>query len=81
MTVSSSLSDKSNPDIKFVPTDLCKALAAEVVVNGKLVPNPYKKWSEINPALPDIEDVAACHSWREAWHARGLRREGARRRS
>lgn len=34
--------------------EIFKALAAEVPVDGKLVKNPYKKWSEINPNLPDI---------------------------
>lgn len=50
--------DKANPDIAFVPADLYKALAAQVVVDGKLVANPYKKWSEVNPALPDFEIAA-----------------------
>ena len=31
------------------------ALAAQVPVNGKLVANPYKKWSEIDASLPDID--------------------------
>lgn len=35
-------------------TELYKALAAKVPVDGKLVDNPYKKWNEINPNLPDI---------------------------
>ena len=34
--------------------DLGKALTAEIPMDGKWVKNPYKKWSEINPALPDI---------------------------
>ena len=38
--------------MKVEPKDLYKALAAEVVVDGKLVANPYKNWSEINPTLP-----------------------------
>ncbi len=29
-----------------------RALAKQVPVNGKLVPNPYKKWSDIDPSLP-----------------------------
>lgn len=44
--------DSSNPDVKLVPKDLYLALAAEVVVDGKLVANPYKTWSEVNPELP-----------------------------
>jgi phosphate transport system substrate-binding protein len=31
------------------------ALAKEVPVDGELVANPYTKWSEIDPSLPDIE--------------------------
>ena len=35
--------------------DLGKALTAKVAINGKMVDNPYKKWSEINPSLPNVE--------------------------
>ncbi len=31
------------------------ALAKKVPVNGKLVDNPYKKWSEIDSSLPDLD--------------------------
>lgn len=44
--------NKANPDINLTRKDLTLAVAAEVPVNGKLVANPYKKWNEINPALP-----------------------------
>lgn len=44
--------DSSNGDMKLEPKDLYKALAAKVVVDGKLVDNPYKNWSDINPTLP-----------------------------
>jgi phosphate transport system substrate-binding protein len=30
------------------------ALAREVPVNGRLVPNPYKRWSDISAELPDL---------------------------
>ena len=30
-----------------------RALAKDVPVGGKLVPNPYQKWSDIDPSLPD----------------------------
>jgi phosphate transport system substrate-binding protein len=33
---------------------LFSALAAEVEVDGEVVANPYRRWSEIDPALPDI---------------------------
>jgi len=32
-----------------------QALARQVPLHGKLVDNPYKKWSEIDPGLPDVE--------------------------
>jgi phosphate transport system substrate-binding protein len=31
------------------------ALAAEVPVNGKIVANPYTKWSQIDKSLPDVK--------------------------
>ncbi|GAB4388973.1 PstS family phosphate ABC transporter substrate-binding protein [Albidovulum sp.] len=34
------------------------ALAAQVPVNGEWVDNPYRKWSEINPNLPDVDILA-----------------------
>jgi phosphate transport system substrate-binding protein len=44
---------------KGKPIDLSKAqiflaLASEVPDGDKLVPNPYRKWSEIDKALPDV---------------------------
>lgn len=33
--------------------NLGKALTAQVAIDGKLVDNPYKMWSEIDPALPN----------------------------
>jgi phosphate transport system substrate-binding protein len=50
--------DIKGPDWALTPTDLYKALAAEVVVDGKLVANPNTKWNQVNPALPDW-DIAA----------------------
>jgi phosphate transport system substrate-binding protein len=44
--------DSSNGDMKITPQDLYKALAAQVVVDGKLVNNPYKNWSDVNATLP-----------------------------
>ena len=41
--------------LKISLSDLGKALTAEVPVNGKMVANPYKKWSDVNPALPAME--------------------------
>jgi len=41
--------------LKISLSDLGKALTAEVPVDGKMVANPYKKWSDVNPALPAME--------------------------
>ncbi|WP_370932038.1 substrate-binding domain-containing protein [Bartonella sp. DGB1] len=37
----------------FTPSDIYKALAAKVLINGKLVANPYKTWNEVNPKFPN----------------------------
>ena len=46
---------KTMPLISFDLRSVWLALAKEVPVDGKLVPNPYSKWSEIDPTLPDVE--------------------------
>lgn len=51
-------SDIAGNSFAFTQADWYKALAAEVVVDGKLVANPYTKWSEVNPALPNQEIMA-----------------------
>ncbi|MCB1437442.1 MAG: PstS family phosphate ABC transporter substrate-binding protein [Rhodobiaceae bacterium] len=43
----------SGPDLKLTTRQIFLALAKMVPVDGKLVDNPYKKWSDIDPALPD----------------------------
>ncbi|MBD3801664.1 MAG: substrate-binding domain-containing protein [Thioclava sp.] len=47
------------------------ALGAQVPVNGEWVDNPYKKWSEINSDLPDVEILAygppPTSGTRDAW--------------
>jgi len=48
-------SDANGAEFAFTPSDWFNALAAEVEVDGKLVPNPYTKWSEVDPSLPDQE--------------------------
>ena len=45
---------KKGVSLNISKADLGKALTAEIPMDGKWVKNPYKKWSEINPALPDI---------------------------
>ncbi|KKX31889.1 substrate-binding domain-containing protein [Rhizobium sp. LC145] len=77
--------DASNGDMKIEPKDLYTALAAEVVVDGKLVANPYKNWSEINPTLPNGPIAAyipgSKHGTREVFEekimAEGCKEAGA----
>ncbi len=48
-------SDIHGPNLELTPVDVYKALTSKIIVDGKLVANTYKKWSEINPKLPDWE--------------------------
>jgi phosphate transport system substrate-binding protein len=50
--------DINGPDFAIEPVDIYKALAAQVVVDGALVDNPYTKWNEVNSAFPDWEIAA-----------------------
>ncbi|MCO5070083.1 MAG: substrate-binding domain-containing protein [Rhizobiaceae bacterium] len=50
--------DINGADWALTPEDIYKALAAQVVVDGKLVENTSAKWSDVNPNLPDW-DIAA----------------------
>jgi phosphate transport system substrate-binding protein len=45
---------QSGAAIDVSKAQLFNALASEVEVDGEVVANPYKKWSEIDPSLPDI---------------------------
>jgi phosphate transport system substrate-binding protein len=38
----------------LTPQQVFLALAREVPVNGRLVPNPYERWSDISADLPDL---------------------------
>lgn len=44
---------KESPQLSFSLQDIWRGLAKEVVVNGKIVTNPYKNWNEVNPSLPN----------------------------
>jgi len=44
---------QSGPDLDLTKAQIFQALAAEVEVNGEVVANPYKSWSDIDPSLPD----------------------------
>ena len=52
--LSIAVSRASEFDWDLTEAQLFQALAAEVEVDGKIVPNPYKKWSEIDASLPDV---------------------------
>ena len=61
---------KGGPKYALTRDELFKAIAKTVPVGGKLVPNPYKKWSDVDPSLPK-EDIivfgpASNHGTRDA---------------
>ncbi|MFO1164388.1 MAG: substrate-binding domain-containing protein [Paracoccus sp. (in: a-proteobacteria)] len=78
-------SDIKGNDFAFTAADWFNALAAEVVKDGKVVPNPYTKWSEIRAELPDQEILAFVpgtkHGTREVFEekviAAGCKETGA----
>lgn len=45
--------DKNSEQMKLTKAQLFLALAQKVPVNGKLIDNPYTKWSDIDPSLPN----------------------------
>lgn len=49
---------RKGPKINLTKPQIFQALASEVPVDGKLVANPHKKWSDIDKALPDINILA-----------------------
>ena len=61
----------SGPDFALTPLQVYKAIAANVVVDGALVPNPYKAWNEIDASLPNQPIVLAVpasnHGTREVF--------------
>ena len=63
----------SAPDANFTKEQLWRALAAKVDLDGKLVENPYKKWSDIDTSLPNkkIEILVAppTSGTRDAWNS------------
>lgn len=44
--------NKDNAPMSITLEELATAVAADIMVDGALVPNPYKMWNEINPELP-----------------------------
>ncbi len=49
---------KGAPRFELTLPQLFLALGAEVPVAGRLVKNPYRRWSQIAPGLPDIPILA-----------------------
>jgi len=43
----------SEKQFRLTKKEIFLALGSKIPVDGKLIKNTYKKWSEINPALPD----------------------------
>ncbi len=46
---------KATASFQLTKQQIFQALAKEVPVDGKLVANPYKKWSDIDSSLPDAK--------------------------
>jgi len=46
------------PEMDLTKAQIFQALAAEVEVDGKIVANPYTKWSQIDRSLPDTAITA-----------------------
>lgn len=68
--------DAKGPDFNLTPVDVYKALAAQLVIDGKLVDNPNTKWNQVNENLPDW-DIAAYipgekHGTREVFEEKVL---------
>jgi phosphate transport system substrate-binding protein len=62
---------KSGPAVNLTRKQLFQALAKQVPVNGQLVDNPYKTWSEIDPSLPnekiEVLGPPPTSGTRDAW--------------
>ena len=69
-------SDKAGADFVLTPKDVFLALAKDVVVDGKVVPNTAAKWKDVNPALPDQDIMAFIpgtkHGTREVFEEKVL---------
>jgi len=63
----------NSPDVNFTKEQLWRALAMQVDVNGELIDNPYKNWSDIDSSLPNtkIEVLIAppTSGTRDAWNS------------
>ena len=48
-------SAKAGADVDLTLKQIFQALAKEVPIDGKLVANPYKNWSDIDASLPNVK--------------------------
>lgn len=48
------LAAQKSPAISLTSKQIYLALAREIPVNGKMIKNPFHRWSEISPSLPDM---------------------------
>ncbi len=53
----SSQREASSSLLSLSLNDLFKALSKEVFINGAWIPNPYQRWNDINPLLPNLPIV------------------------
>lgn len=51
--LSIAVSQANTADLNLTKAQIFQALAAEVEVDGQIVANPYKNWSDIDPSLPN----------------------------
>ncbi|MFC0218656.1 substrate-binding domain-containing protein [Pseudochelatococcus lubricantis] len=61
-------------DFKLEPVHVYKAIAAQLYIDGKWVPNPYKSWKQVDASLPDqpiaLAIPASNHGTREVFEER-----------
>ncbi|MGE5503124.1 MAG: substrate-binding domain-containing protein, partial [Actinomycetota bacterium] len=64
------VNSKKAPQMALTRDDIYRAIAREVPVGGKMVPNPFKTWKDVNPALPadaiQVFGPAPNHGTRDA---------------
>ena len=68
--------DINGPDFAITPKDIYLALAAKIPSNGKMIDNPYTKWSEVNSSFPSWNITAYIpgekHGTREVFETKLL---------
>lgn len=68
--------DIDGGEMAFEPSDWYRALATQIVVDGKLVDNPYTRWNEVNANFPAWEIAAYIpgekHGTREVFEEKVL---------